>query len=64
MTIQKFQKFGQVCLVMKCLESPFQDGHYVFQVFPGSGSGSQSDSPTLFIADIENPSQINIVVKP
>ena len=46
------------------LESPFQDGHYVFQVFPGSGSGSQSDSPTLFIADIENPSQINIVVKP
>jgi len=46
------------------LNSPFQDGHYVYQVFPGSGSGSQAVSPTIFIADIENPSQINIIIKP
>tara|TARA_B100000212_G_scaffold329384_1_gene294563 strand:+ start:787 stop:1413 length:627 start_codon:yes stop_codon:yes gene_type:complete len=46
------------------LNSPFQDGHYVYQVLPGSGSGSQSNAPTIFIADLENPSQINLVIQP
>jgi len=46
------------------LGSPFQDGHYVYQVVAGSGSGSRSVSPTLFIADIENPSQIHIILQP
>ena len=46
------------------LGSPFQDGHYVYQVVAGSGSGSRSTSPTLFIADIENPSQIHIILQP
>ena len=46
------------------LDSPFQDGHYVYQVLPGSGSGSQSNAPTIFIADLENPSQINLVIQP
>ncbi len=46
------------------LDSPFQDGHYVYQVLPGSGSGSKSNAPTIFIADLENPSQINLVIQP
>ena len=46
------------------LGSPFQDGHYVYQVVAGSGSGTRAVSPTLFIADIENPSQIHIILQP
>jgi hypothetical protein len=46
------------------LGSPFQDGHYVYQVVAGSGSGIQSVSPILYIADIENPSQIHIILQP
>ena len=46
------------------LNSPFQDGHYVYQVLPGSGSGSQSNAPIIFIADLENPSQINLIIQP
>ena len=44
--------------------SPFQDGHFVYQVVAGSGSGTKAVSPTLFIADIENPSQIHIILQP
>ena len=43
---------------------PFQDGHYIYQVLPGYGVGSQAEAPTLFIADLENPSQLHIIVKP
>ena len=46
------------------LSSPFQDGHYVFQVVAGSGSGSRAQAPVLYIADLENPSQIFIEVRP
>ena len=46
------------------LNSPFQDGHYVYQVLAGSGSGSQAIAPTIFIADLENPSQINLIIQP
>jgi len=46
------------------LDSPYQDGHYIYQVLPGYGVGSQSEAPTLFIADLENPSQLHIIVKP
>ena len=46
------------------LDSPYQDGHFVYQVLPGSGVGSQDQAPTLFIADLENPSQLHMVVVP
>ena len=46
------------------LDSPYQDGHFVYQVFPGSGVGSQAQAPTLFIADLENPSQLHMIVIP
>ena len=46
------------------LSSPFQDGHYVFQVVAGSSSGSRAQAPVLYIADLENPSQVFVEVRP
>ena len=37
------------------IKSPFQDGHYIFLVIEGNGSGSESVSPILFVADLESP---------
>ena len=37
------------------IKSPFQDGHYIFSVVAGGGSGQDSYSPILFIADLESP---------
>jgi len=37
------------------ISSPFQDGHYIFLVIEGNGSGSESVSPILFVADLESP---------
>ena len=34
------------------VKSPFQDGHYIYTVIPGAGSGTSSISPILFIADL------------
>lgn len=40
------------------LISPYQDGHYIYVVIPGSGSGTNAKSPILFVADAENPSKL------
>jgi len=37
------------------IKSPFQDGHYIYTVVGGSGSGSQSSPPIIFVADLESP---------
>ena len=37
------------------IKSPFQDGHYIYTVIAGSGSGSQSAPPIIFVADLESP---------
>ena len=37
------------------ISSPFQDGHYIYLVIEGNGSGSESVSPILFVADLESP---------
>jgi hypothetical protein len=44
--------------------SPFQDGHFVYQVVAGSGHGSKAEAPILYIVDIENPSQIHAILQP
>ena len=46
------------------LGSPFQDGHYVYQVVAGSGAGSKAESPILYLADLENPAQLHFIVQP
>tara|TARA_B100001245_G_scaffold12915_1_gene8783 strand:+ start:86 stop:772 length:687 start_codon:yes stop_codon:yes gene_type:complete len=44
--------------------SPYQDGHYVYQVVAGSGAGTRAVSPILYLADIENPSQFYVILQP
>jgi len=39
----------------EAIKSPFQDGHYIYTVVGGSGSGSQSSPPIIFVADLESP---------
>ena len=46
------------------VKSPFQDGHYIFTVIAGSGSGTSSISPILFIADIESAKNFNKKLQP
>ena len=40
------------------VRSPYQDGHYMYVVIPGWGTGSQSVPPMLFLSDLENPAEI------
>ena len=44
--------------------SPFQDGHYIYAVIPGGGSGASSYSSILYVADLENPSNFNKKLQP
>ena len=44
--------------------SPFQDGHYIYTVIGGSGSGSQSTPPIIFVADLESPAAFNKKLQP
>ena len=46
------------------VKSPFQDGHYIYTVIAGSGSGTSSVSPILFIADIESAKNFNKKLQP
>ena len=46
------------------LGSPYQDGHYVYQVVAGSGSGTRAQAPTLYVADIENAKDFHVIFQP
>ena len=46
------------------IESPFQDGAYIYLVIPGSGSGTDTQAPCLIVADAENPSELHKVLTP
>ena len=35
--------------------SPYQDGHYIYVIIPGSGTGYDTKSPKICVADAENP---------
>ena len=39
--------------------SPFQDGHYIYIVIPGSGSGEDVVAPRICVADGESPKFIH-----
>jgi len=45
------------------LSSPFQDGHFIHVVIPGSGTGEDAEPPTLYIADAENPKFLNKILQ-
>ena len=40
----------------EAIKSPFQDGHYIYTVVAGAGSGTQSIAPVMYVADLESPS--------
>ena len=46
------------------IKSPFQDGHYIYTVLAGSGSGTSSVSPVLFVADLESPKNMHKKLQP
>ena len=46
------------------IKSPFQDGHYIYTVIAGCGSGSSSYSPILYVADLENPNNFKKKLQP
>jgi len=46
------------------IKSPFQDGHYIYTVIAGSGSGTSSTAPILYIADLESPKNFNKKLQP
>ena len=46
------------------LVSPFQDGHYIYRVVPGYGSGDNTVPPILYVADLENPANYHQIIQP
>jgi hypothetical protein len=47
------------------LTSPFQDGHYIYTVIPGtSGAAHTMMPPILIVADLENPKEFHKVLVP
>lgn len=46
------------------IKSPFQDGHYIYIVIPGGGAGTASYSPILYVADLENPTDLHKKLQP
>ena len=46
------------------INSPFQDGHYIYRVVPGYGTGEDATSPVLFVADLENPADFHASIQP
>ena len=46
------------------LFSTFQDGHFIYAVIPGGGTGNDKWVPLLFVADLENPNDFNNMLEP
>ena len=46
------------------LSSQYQDGHLIYVVVAGGGSGLSVYPPTLYVADAENPSDFNNLLEP
>ena len=46
------------------MDSPYQDGGYIMVVIPGSGTGTESESPVIVIADMENPALLHKILVP
>ena len=44
--------------------SQYQDGHFVYQVVKGGGTGDDAYPPVLYVADIENATNFNNVLEP
>ena len=45
------------------LVSPFQDGHYIYIVIPGYGSGKDVVAPRICVADGESPKHLHKILE-
>ena len=48
----------------RMMQSPYQDGGYVYLVIPGSGTGTLAEPPALVVADMENPARLHRILVP
>ena len=46
------------------LNSKFQDGHYIYVVVPGGGTGDDTFPPTMYLADLANPYMLHTSITP
>ena len=46
------------------IASQYQDGHFIYVVLPGGGTGLHTFPPILYVADAENPSHFNNFLEP
>ena len=46
------------------IRSQYQDGHFIYVVLPGGGTGLDAFPPILYVADAENPSHFNNFLEP
>jgi hypothetical protein len=46
------------------LASKYQDGHLIYVVVAGGGSGTDAYPPVLYLADAENPRDFNALLEP
>ena len=46
------------------LGSTFQDGHYVYTVVAGGGTGDEVYPPVVYVVDVENATDFNNVLEP
>ena len=44
------------------LSSPFQDGHYIYIVIPGYGTGEDVVAPRICVADGESPKHLHKIM--
>ena len=58
------EDWREKCFGYEILISPFQDGHYVYSVIAGFGSGDSVFPPILYVGDIENMTDFNNVLLP
>ena len=46
------------------LSSPFQDGHFIYIVLAGGGTGEKAFPPILYVADVDNPAELHVPLAP
>ena len=54
----------RVQFATRMMDSPYQDGAYIYLVIPGSGTGTLSEPPALIVADMENPARLHRILVP
>ena len=54
----------RVQFATRMINSPYQDGGYIYLVIPGSGTGTLAEPPALIVADMENPARLHRILVP